>query len=126
MVPRLVMTCTCGCDKDHVIARSETADGIKVSLWSSGDITSGSIGAFQIPGLGFASSLRSKWARECRAKAARLVWSCVGVYDLAELPTLIAAAASTYRHTYTSEEARRANAIRIADRRLHRFEGDNP
>ena len=44
-----------------------------------------------------------------RARAARLMADDLSLYDLAELPTLIKIAASTYAHTYSSDGDRRGH-----------------
>lgn len=95
--------CSCGCVEEHVIARRCTADGVRIEVWSDGTITQRGI---FIRGLG---EPRSAYAVSARARGARIMLDDLGVYDLAELPELIKIAASTYAHTYSTDDTRRGH-----------------
>lgn len=94
----------------HIIARRDTADGARVSLWTDGDITLGSsrFGA-RISGLGMP---RSRWARSNRVRSLRLIMDDISSFDLAEIPKLVRATDATWKYTWASPELQRVAAYR--------------
>jgi len=104
--------CSCGCTKPHVFARRETADEAVLCLWTDGSITQGHFGAV-LAGLG---RPRGRYTQRRRAAAVRLVADAIGMFDRVEIPALVRAAEDTFKHTWSSEDARRQAAIRAASR----------
>ncbi len=72
--------CSCGRTEEHIVARSYTLDGVRVELWSTGDIT-GRLGAYP-PGMG---SSRGPMGLE----AGRLAWGDISLYEWLELAALL-------------------------------------
>lgn len=72
--------CTCGRTDDHVIAERQTFDGVRVCIWSNGDLT-GALGIYprDIGKTHGASQIR----------VARLIQDEISMYDWAELADLI-------------------------------------
>jgi len=110
----IARACSCGCVEAHVIARRLTADGAHVEVWSDGTITRR---GFFLRGLG---EPRSAYAISARARGARLVLDDLSLYDLAEIPTLIKIAASTYAHTYSSDDTRRGHVRALFQKKAAR------
>lgn len=116
-------SCSCGCAKDHVIARRKTADGITVQIWSDGAVTCG-LNTYVIRGAKTARSIR------LAVRAAWLVANEVEMFDHAELRRLCVTARkaveqpSLQDRTYlravmagvTFETIRRGAVIRHASR----------
>lgn len=73
--------CSCMNPEPHVVARSETYDGIAVELWSDGDIT-GRLGTYP-PGMGHNRD------PEVALEASRAVWYNITLYNFGEIPLLI-------------------------------------
>lgn len=84
--------CPCGSKTAHRIARRDTADGIRIDLWSDGTVTSGM--GFQIPGVGVS---RSNFEIARDVEAGWLAFGEVELYDAAEISRLIAAARRAIR-----------------------------
>jgi hypothetical protein len=110
------MTCPCSCGDAHPhrIATRHTADGITVYVWSDGGLSSP---FFSVRGLGAPAS---KYTRERRARAVRLVMDDFGVFDLRELAVLVKSAEECLGHSYTDQSLLRLDAIRRANRRLQK------
>jgi len=96
--------CSCGCAEPHVVAQRETADGVRLSIWSDAAVTHGRLGRVLV-GLG---APRSRFAQRARAAAVRLLMDEVGILDINEIAPAIKAAEKTYAHTWSSDDARRA------------------
>jgi len=109
--PRL---CSCGCSEPHVIMTRETADGVKLSIWSDGSITCRRLGTY-LRGLGMG---RSAYAAKVRARAVRLIADDLPLYTSAEVPAAVKVAEKTYAHAYTNDGARRVHTRVIALRAI--------
>lgn len=72
--------CSCGRVDEHIVARSYTLDGVRVELWSTGNIT-GRLGTYP-PGMG---GSRSPMGLE----AGRLAWADISLYEWRELASLL-------------------------------------
>lgn len=81
--------CTCGNSEPHVIARRTTSDGVAVEIWHDGAIT-GRLGR-SIPGVPIARP-RTPKSIETSRTAANFVASTVELYEVAELPRMVARA----------------------------------
>lgn len=93
--------CPCGCSAAHKIAHRQTADGIRVTLWSDGTVTSGM--GFCIRGIGAA---RSNYEAEKDVEAGWLAFAEIELYDLAEVSRLVRAARKAVRQrSDTPQEA---------------------
>ena len=99
--------CSCGCTKEHVIATRETADGRRIQVWSNGVLTY-SLGLF-VRGIG---TPRTRTGRNTQRRAVLAIADDIGLYDYAELATVVKIAAREHAKNYTSEADRRAT-IRI-------------
>ena len=75
--------CSCGRSDEHIVARSYTLDGVRVELWSTGDIT-GRLGTYP-PGMG---GSRGPMGLE----AGRLAWADVSLYEWRELASVLSRA----------------------------------
>jgi len=84
--------CSCGSVAAHKIARRQTADGIRLDLWSDGTITSGM--GFMLQGLGAA---RSDYEAERDVEAGWLLFAEVELYDGAEVARLAKCARKAVR-----------------------------
>ena len=93
--------CSCGCTGAHRIARRETADGIRLDLWSDGTVNSGM--GFAVPGVGAA---RSDYEAELDVAAGWLAFAEVALYDAAEVSRLVRCARRAMRQR--SEHPREA------------------
>lgn len=99
-------TCSCGCTAAHIILTRETFDGITVSIWSDGALTTGrsKLGVL-VRGLG---QPRSNYARGARRAALKAIADDLGILALSEIPAAVKIAEKTFAHTWSSEDARRA------------------
>lgn len=84
--------CSCGCSAAHKIARRQTADGIRLDLWSDGGVTSGM--GFSVRGIGVA---RSNFEMELNVKAGWLAFAEIELYDSGEVSRLIQSARRAVR-----------------------------
>ena len=78
--PSSESSCSCGRADEHIVARSYTLDGVRVELWSTGDIT-GFLGAYP-PGMG---GSRGPMGLE----AGRLAWGDISLYEWRELASFL-------------------------------------
>lgn len=105
-IKRGLALCSCGCREAHVIAKRETADGVRVEIWSDGDITRR---GFALPGVGQG---RSNWSRRAFAQAARDLCDDIALFTIAELPAALKAARKeNLRGCNWSSDADRRNTI---------------
>lgn len=72
--------CSCGRPEEHIVARSYTLDGVRVELWSTGDIT-GRLGAYP-PGMGQSRGPRA-------LEVGRVAWTDISLYEWRELAALL-------------------------------------
>jgi hypothetical protein len=103
--------CSCGCAEAHPIATRETADHRRVRVWSDGMVTHADPFGTHIRGIG-----PVRIARSSAALAGRDLVECIGFFDFAELPTLVRTARALRKHTYRSDDARRADIVRTASK----------
>lgn len=97
-------TCSCGDAKPHVVAVRQTSDGVRLTLWSDGDVTRRGIA---LRGLGRA---RTPFAAECYVRALSDIAGDIERYDAAEVATAIRIA--------RRERMRTRRPINDADRRV--------
>lgn len=102
--------CSCGCTAPHPIATRETADGRRVLVLSDGAIIDGpSKFSPVLRGLG---APRSRYARELRARAVRLLLDSFDVLDHAEIAKAIKLAERGFRMRFVDERSHRAFVFR--------------
>lgn len=106
--------CTCGCTELHAIATRETADGVRLRIWSDGAITHAVPGDTYVRGIGRGGSA---YTRERNRRAALDVIDNISLFDLAEIRTLVHAAREEQKHSHDSDATRRAQIVRVASRR---------
>lgn len=86
--------CSCGESTAHIVARRETADGWRLSVWSDGAVAGGH--GLALDGVPLVRpTTRASWEREIAA--AWLFASEVSLYDLDEVPALYKAARAVAR-----------------------------
>lgn len=98
------MTCSCGCTAPHKIARRQTADSIRLDLWSDGSVTSG-IG-IPLPGIGTA---RSSFEADRDLAAGWLACAEIELYDASEVTRLVRSARRAVRQRSDSPRAAMLN-----------------